>query len=82
MGNSDTISKDGRLLFSVRKSRDWSLFFDDDTINRQNSHSTLKESFVPELKRLGKENSVIFQQRGAPTHFSQDVRRYFEKSLC
>ena len=36
-------------------------FFEDDTINGQNSHSMLKELFVHELKRLGTANSAIFQ---------------------
>ena len=54
------------------------LFHDDDTINGQNSHSILKEYFVAELKRLGKANPEIFQQDGAPAHFSRDVRQYFD----
>ena len=36
-------------------------FFDDDTINGENSHSILKEFFIPELKRLDKASSTIFQ---------------------
>ena len=52
--------------------------FDDDTINRQNSYSMLKEFFVPELKRLRKASSAIFQQDGTPAHFSLDVRQYLD----
>ena len=53
--------------------------FDDDTINERNSHSLLKELFVPELKRSGKASSAIFQQDGVPRHFSRDIRQYLDK---
>ena len=39
----------------------------------------LKEFFVPELKRLGKTSSTIFQQDEAPPHFRPDVRQYLDK---
>ena len=47
--------------------------FDNDTINEQNSHSMLKEFFVPELTRLDKESSGIFREDGAPAHFSREM---------
>ena len=53
--------------------------FDDDTINRQNSHSILNEFFVAELQRLDKANSGIFREDRAPPHFSRVVRQYFNK---
>ena len=52
-------------------------FVDDDTINRENSHSILKEFFVPELKRSGKASSAIFRQDEASFHLSRDVHQYF-----
>ena len=57
------------------------MFFDDDTMNEQNFHSMLKELFVPELKRLCKASSAIFQRNGVPAHLSRDVRQYLDKVL-
>ena len=68
------------MLFNVGKSCDRFLFpLVDDAINGQNSHSMLKEFFVPELKRLDKASSGIFQQDGAPARFSRDIRQYLDK---
>ena len=39
----------------------------------------LKEAFVLKLKRRDKASSAIFQEDGAPPHFSKDIRQYLEK---
>ena len=54
-------------------------FFDDDTINGQNSHSMCKEFFGSELKRLLKANSAIFREDATPPHLSRDVRQSLDK---
>ncbi|CAF3832996.1 unnamed protein product [Rotaria magnacalcarata] len=53
-----------------------SFFFDDDTVNGQNYLSIPKEFFVPEIRKLHRIPSIIFQQDGAPPHFAVDVRQY------
>ena len=49
--------------------------FEDDTVNRKSYSSMLQNVFLPEVKRLYKMRSIIFQQDGAPLHFGIDVRQ-------
>ena len=57
------------------------IFVHDDTINGQNSHSMLKGSFVPDLKRFRKASSAISREDRTPPHFRRDVRQYFDKAF-
>ncbi len=51
-------------------------FFEDDTVNGKNYFSMLETFFIPEVRKLHKLWSILFQQDGAPPHFSTDVRQY------
>ncbi|CAF1581905.1 unnamed protein product [Rotaria sp. Silwood1] len=51
-------------------------YFQEDTVHGKDYLSMLQDFFLPEIKRLRKVRSVIFQQDGAPAHFSADVRHY------
>ena len=53
-------------------------FFEDDTVNGENYLSMLQQFFIPEIRKLHKLQSIIFQQDGAPPHFSVDVRHYLD----
>jgi hypothetical protein len=53
-------------------------FFNDDTINGQKYLTMLQDFFIPELRRLRLVNSILFQQDGAPPHFSREVRRFLD----
>ena len=53
-------------------------FFEDDTVNRENYLLMLEISFIPEIRKLYKPRSIVFQQDGASRHFSIDVRRYLD----
>ncbi|CAF3419729.1 unnamed protein product [Rotaria sp. Silwood2] len=53
-------------------------FFEDDTVNGENDLLMLQTFFIPEVKKLHKFRSIIFQQDGAPPHFSIDVRRFLD----
>ena len=56
-------------------------FFDDATVNGQNYLSMLRNFFVPEIKRRHKFSSIVFQQDGAPAHFSVNVRQYLDNQF-
>jgi hypothetical protein len=56
-------------------------FFDGDTINGQKYLSMLQDVFIPEVRKLRKIRSVIFQQDGAPAHFDSDVRALLDKTF-
>lgn len=56
-------------------------FFDEDTINGESYLAMLQSFFVPEVKRLKKVRSIIFQQDGAPPHFSRDVRQFLSQTF-
>jgi hypothetical protein len=49
-------------------------FFEDDTVNGENYLTMLQNFFMPEVRKLHKVRSCIFQQDGAPPHFARDVR--------
>ena len=53
-------------------------FFEDDTVNGNNYLSILQNFFIWEVRKLHKVRSIIFQQDGAPAHFSTDVRHYLD----
>ena len=55
-----------------------SYFFEDDTVNGENY---LLMFFIPEIRKLHKLRSIVFQQDGAPPHFSIDVRLYLDNHL-
>jgi hypothetical protein len=52
-------------------------YFQEYTVHGKNYLSMLQDFFIPEIRKLHKVRSVIFQQDGAPAHFSADVRQYF-----
>jgi len=43
--------------------------------------SMLETFFIPEVKRLRKVRSIIFQQSGAPPHFAGNVRQFLDKNF-
>jgi hypothetical protein len=51
-------------------------FFEDETVNQDNYLALFQDYFysIFKKKRLGKK--VIFQQGGAPPHFSKEVRAW------
>lgn len=51
-------------------------FFEGDTVNGEKYLSMLQTFFIPEVKKLRKIRSIIFQQDGAPPHFSIEVRQF------
>jgi hypothetical protein len=53
-------------------------FFEDDAVNGKNYLLMLQTFFIPEVRKLHKFHSIIFQQDGAPPHFSIDVRQYLD----
>jgi hypothetical protein len=53
-------------------------FFEDDTVNGENYLTMLQNFFMPEVRKLHKVRSCIFQQDGAPPHFARDVRQYLD----
>ena len=52
--------------------------FEDDTVNGNNYLSVLQNLLIWEVRKLHKVRSIIFQQDGAPAHFSIDVRQYLD----
>mgnify|MGYP001047299604 CR=1 FL=1 len=54
-------------------------FFEDDTVNGTNYLSMLQTFFLPEVRKLHKVRSILFQQDGAPAHFAIDVRQYLDQ---
>jgi hypothetical protein len=53
-------------------------FFEGDTVNGEKYLSMLQTFFIPEVRKLRKTRSIIFQQDGAPPHFSSDVRQFLD----
>jgi len=53
-------------------------FFEDDTVDGENYLLMLQNFFLPEVRKLHKVRSIIFQQDGAPPHFARDVRQYLD----
>jgi hypothetical protein len=53
-------------------------FFDGATVNGQKYLTMLQEFFIPEVRRLRKVKSILFQQDGAPPHFSCEVRQFLD----
>ena len=53
-------------------------FFEDDTVNGNNYLSMLQNFFIWKVRKLHKVRCIIFQQDGAPAHFSTDVRQYLD----
>jgi hypothetical protein len=51
-------------------------FFNEETINGQNYLKMLKEYFRPIIGRKHIHNKILFQQDGAPAHYSKEVREY------
>ncbi|CAF3421221.1 unnamed protein product [Rotaria socialis] len=49
-----------------------------DTVNGANYLLILETFFIPEIRKLHKLRSAIFQQDGASPHFSIDARRYLD----
>jgi hypothetical protein len=56
-------------------------FFEGDTVDGPKYLSMLQEFFIPEVRKLNKMRSLIFQQDGAPAHFAVDVRRFLDKTF-
>ena len=51
-------------------------YFQEDTVHAKNYIPMLQDIFFPEIRKLHKIRSVIFQQDGAPANFSAEVRHY------
>ena len=47
----------------------------------QSTVSMLQEFFIPEMRKMEKMRSIVFQQDGAPPHFAADVRRFLDKTF-
>ena len=56
-------------------------FFEDETINRQNYLQILKNDLCPIMQRQRLNNKMIFQQDGAPPHFSKEVRAWLNEKF-
>ena len=56
-------------------------FFEDDTVNGENYLSMLQQLFIPEIRKLYKVQSIIFEQDGIHRHFSIDIRHYLSTSV-
>ena len=48
-------------------------FFFDRTVTGESYHNMLTTQVIPQLRLSGKLNDIIFQQDGAPPHFSGKV---------
>ena len=53
-------------------------YFKNGTVNWENYLSIIQNFFLPEVRRLHKVHSIIFQQDGTPSHFVIDVRQYLD----
>ena len=51
-----------------------------ETVNRQDYLQMLKNYFYPTMRRKGFNNKMIFQQDGAPPHFSK-VREWLNEKF-
>ena len=47
----------------------------------QSTVSMLQEFFIPEVRKMKKMHSIVFQQYGASPHFAADVRRFLDKTF-
>ena len=47
----------------------------------QSTVSMLQEFFIPEVRKMKRMRSIVFQQDGAPPHFTADVRRFLDKTF-
>jgi hypothetical protein len=56
-------------------------YFQEDTVHGKNYLAMLQDFLIPEIRKLHKVRSVIFQQDGAPAHFSLDVRHYLNNQF-
>ena len=56
-------------------------FFEGDTVDGRKYLSMLQEFFIPEVRKMNKMRSLIFQQDGAPPHFAVDVRHFLDKTF-
>ena len=56
-------------------------FFEGDTVDGPKYLSMLQEFFIPEVRKMKKMRSTVFQQDGAPSHFAADVRRFLDKTF-
>ena len=77
----ETVMKSPKLNVSCALSKNQlvgAYFFEDDTVNGNNYLSMFQKFFFWEVRKLRKVRSIIFQQDGAPTHFSTDVRQYLD----
>ena len=41
----------------------------------------LQEFFIPEVRKMEKMRSIVFQQDGAPPYFAADVSRFLDKTF-
>ena len=53
-------------------------FVKDDTVDGENYSLMLQNFFIPEIRKLHKLRSVVFQQDGARPHFSIGIRQYLD----
>ncbi len=56
-------------------------FFDEQTVNQQNYLHMLENYFQPILQRKRLMKKILFQQDGAPAHFSKTVRAWLNKKF-
>jgi hypothetical protein len=56
-------------------------FFEDETVNKQNYLNMLQNYFYPIMQRKRLHKKMIFQQDGAPAHFSKDVRSWLDEKF-
>lgn len=56
-------------------------FFEDETVNQHNYLDMLKNYFYPIMKRKRLHKKMIFQQDGAPPHFSKAVREWLNENF-
>ena len=55
--------------------------FEGDTVNGPKYLTMLQEFFIPEVRKMKKMRSILFQQDGTPPHFAADVRRFLDKAF-
>ncbi|CAF2091164.1 unnamed protein product [Rotaria magnacalcarata] len=56
-------------------------FVEDETVNGRNYLDMLKDYFYPIIQRKRLHNKIIFQQDGAPAHFSKEVRELLNEKF-
>ena len=57
-------------------------FSEGDTVDGPKYLSMLQEFFIPEVRKMKKMRSIVFQQDEAPPHFAADVRRFLDKTFA